>query len=352
MNVSIKDMANTITNDKLKSYFINRFNFFKKHCNYFNKFYKINMNTDDFNRCSCKDGLCALGTQCKVSALVFNYVFGEPKIDIQHKSVDEMIELIKNIPKNSYIHFMLAVNSIDEFVGHRLIIFALKENEKITIFKIQSYVNSYTTRVDELTIDECSAQMKKFFQLFQRPELNSECSKTTPKDCEFWKSFTFENLKVGIDIPTDIHVFNYYQSGRDLDQPKNFMELKRTIRNRMNELINNPLKLIENYKQQTNMLGQTFGLKQTFNENEMNSIINKVRELSEEFKDYDQKYQQQKTTNQPSITQSKTKIQPSTTIIPQKKEIQPSTTITPQKQVKRNNQPRQNINKFNNSLLQ
>jgi len=383
MNVSIKDMKNTITNDKLKSYFINRFNFFKKHCNFFNKFYKINMNTDDFNRCSCKDGLCALGTQCKVSALVFNYVFGEPTIDIKTKSVEEMMDLIKNIPNNSYIHFMLAVNSIDEFVGHRLIIFALKENEKITIFKIQSYVNSYTTRVDEITIDECSTQMKTFIQLFQRPDLNTECSKTTPEDCKFWESFAFDKLEVGIDIPTDIHVFNYYQSGSDLDQPKNFIELKRRIRNRMNELIDNPLQLIENYKEQTNMLRQTFGIESTLNQNEMESIITTVKKLSKEFKDYDQKYQQQKplqnnqyhlhtlfgnsnqqeiqplttitpqnTTNQPSITQSntskqqfasKTKIQPSITQSNTSKQsasktkIQPSTTITPLKQVKKEN---------------
>ena len=42
------------------------------------------------------------------------------------------------------------MNSITDFVGHRFIIFALKENNEISIFKIQSYVNSYTTRIDEI----------------------------------------------------------------------------------------------------------------------------------------------------------------------------------------------------------
>ena len=45
---------------KLKTYFINRFNFFKQHCNFFNKFFKFNMREHDFNKCSCRDGLCPL----------------------------------------------------------------------------------------------------------------------------------------------------------------------------------------------------------------------------------------------------------------------------------------------------
>ena len=91
--------------------------------------------------------------------------------------------------------------------------------------------------------------MKTFIQTFHRPEQNSECSNTTPEDCKFWETFSFEKLEENIEIPSEIHVFRYYQSEENLDDPENFKVLKTKIRENMKTLINEPLKVIDEHKE-------------------------------------------------------------------------------------------------------
>ena len=106
-----------------------QFDFFSENCPILNKCFKINCKEMDFNSCSCEKGICALGTQCKVSALVFNSIMGEPDTDVNPKSFQEMEEIIKDMEDNTFINFCIAVNSIKpKFVGHRFNIICLKEN--------------------------------------------------------------------------------------------------------------------------------------------------------------------------------------------------------------------------------
>lgn len=260
----------------------NYFEIFKNHSMDLNKFFSINSESNDFNLCSCKDfEICALGSQCKVSALVFTFLFGKTTKEIQYKSVDEIKKLINDMPNNSYLHFMIAVHSIIEFVGHRFIIFILKENENLHIFKIQSYVNSYSTRIDKISLEQLLFEMDKFISMFEHPE--KTCLMTNEKNCSFWKKFTFEEIENNIEIPNYIHVFNYYQSPPNLNLPENFNELKLRIDNNFKVLIKNPLLLLDNYKKSEKILESTFGKPPT-NNDAIDTIINRIKKLYSDLK--------------------------------------------------------------------
>lgn len=274
----------------LLNYFKNIFEIFKKHCSYFNKYYKITKKTNEFNTCTCsQEHICALGSQCKVSALVFNFIFGEPSKDMQEKEVNEMIRIIDEMSDNSYVHFMIAVHSITRFVGHRFIIFVLKENQQIHIFKIQSYVNSYTTRIDKISEDELKTQMGTFISIFEKP--NSSSLKTTQTDCDFWKTFAFEDLPVDVEIPNHIHVFNYYQSEPNLNESSNFLKLKERIKGRIELLLKEPQTLFNFYIKSNKLFEDVFGFSNI--NQKLNPIIQKIQNISKQVKDFTQK-----TTNQ------------------------------------------------------
>lgn len=274
----------------LLEYFRGMFSILEKYCSHINKLYTINTD-EEFNSCSCEDGkLCALGSQCKVTALVFCYIFGNPEHNLyqqakknrneNQKTIESMKNKIKSMPNNSYLHFMVAVHSITEFVGHRFIIFIVKENNNLNIFKIQSYVNSYNARVDQLTEQKCYQQMSTFIKIFEKKNVNENFTKE--EDNDFWKLFTFENLKANIEIPNYIHVFDYFQSESDLNLPKNFRRLKERINGNIEKITNNPREIINEYLKSSRVLSDTLGIQYTKNQ-KLNQIIDTISQISNAF---------------------------------------------------------------------
>lgn len=219
------------------NFLIHQFDFFSENCPILNKCFKINCKEMDFNSCSCEKGICALGTQCKVSALVFNSIMGEPDTDVNPKSFQEMEEIIKDMEDNTFINFCIAVNSIKpKFVGHRFNIVCLKENEIYTFFRIQSYVNCYPFSYEELSYSDLKEQMIGFINIFL------DKGKFTNNQGKIWKTFTGEKLSIGNDKPETIHVFNYYiYEINDLEEWKE-------------KIINNIRRLIKETKDITNEL--------------------------------------------------------------------------------------------------
>ena len=294
---------------RLLNFIKNRLSFFANNCSFFNKFFTIKIKSDEFNTCSCSchhDEICALGTQCKVSALVFNYIFGEPSYNFSNKNVNEMIDLIKNIENNSYIHFMIAVHSIYEFVGHRFIILALKENEQLYIFKIQSYVNSYTTKIDEIAIDDLETEMRYFISMFEKP--NIHCPKTSSEDCIFWKKFTYMDLPLDVEIPNYIHVFKYFLSEKNLNIDENFTKLKNRIKKNIKDLIENSENLLKVHKQTSRLLERTLGISNK-QQQKIDSILDKIIQISKNFKTFNQNVTQTQNVTQKNLTNSKNIVQ-------------------------------------------
>ena len=255
-----------------------QFDFFSENCPILNKCFKIKCKEMDFNSCSCEKGICALGTQCKVSALVFNSIMGEPKKDVSPKSFQTMETIIENMEDNTFINFCIAVNSVEpDFVGHRFNIICLKEKGKYIFFRLQSYVNCYPFSYEELSYKDLKEQMTSFINIFE-DDKKSEIF--TNQQYKIWKKFTGEKLSIGNNKPiNNISYFKYY-------------EIMITNKNQWeNIIISNIRNLIKETKDESRyikkmlkLLNDTFRGKFSINDSDFQDILDSIRETQENLR--------------------------------------------------------------------
>ena len=263
-------------NYPIYNFFRHLFEFFSDSCPILNKCFKINCSDDTFNSCSCEKGICALGTQCKVSALVLNSIIGEPSEDINEQSFNEMENIIKTMENNSYINFCIAVNSVKpDFVGHRFNIICLKESDKYIFFRIQSYVNSYPFTYEELSYNDLKEQMTGFITIF----INNPNKEFIKNQGQLWKKFTKQQLSIGNKKPENIHIFHYY-----FHKIQDFENWKNSILNNVTKLLNTTKENTNNLKEKLNIASETWFGDLSIPTNYFQNIINNLSQTQSTLK--------------------------------------------------------------------
>lgn len=263
-------------NYPIYNFFRHLFDFFSESCPILNKCFKINCLDETFNSCSCEKGICALGTQCKVSALVFNSIIGEPDNEISKHSFDEMEKIIQNMENNSYLNFCIAVNSVKpDFVGHRFNIICLKERDKYIFFRIQSYVNSYPFTYEELSYNDLKEQMTGFITIF----IDNPNKEFIKNQGQLWKKFTRQQLSIGNKKPEKINVFHYY-----LYEIADFENWKNRILNNITNLLNNTKEKTNNLKENLDITSDTWFGDLSISKNYFQNIINNLSQTQSNLK--------------------------------------------------------------------
>ena len=258
------------------NFFRHLFEFFSESCPILNKCFKIKCSDETFNSCSCEKGICALGTQCKVSALVLNSIIGEPNKDINNHSFNEMEKIIQNMDNNSYINFCIAVNSVKpDFVGHRFNIICLKESDKYIFFRIQSYVNSYPFTYEELNYNDLKEQMTGFITIF----IDNPNKEFIKNQGQLWKKFTKQKLSIGNKKPENIHIFHYY-----LYEIKDFENWKNHILNNVTKLLNETKEKTNNLKENLDIASETWFGNLSIPTNYFQNIINNLSQTQSSLK--------------------------------------------------------------------
>lgn len=263
-------------NYPIYNFFKHIFDFFSENCPILNKCFKINCSDDTFNSCSCEKGICALGTQCKVTALVFNSIIGEPDEEITEHSFDGMKKIIEKMDNNSFINFCIAINSVKPgFVGHRFNILCLKENNKYIFFRIQSYVKSYPFTYEELTYNDLKEQMTGFISIF----INNPNKEFIKNQGQVWKKFTRQQLQIGNKKPENIHVFKYY-----FYKIEDFENWRKSILHNISKLLNNTKEKTNDFRETFDIVSDTWHGDLFTSKNYFQNIINSISQTQSSLK--------------------------------------------------------------------